>query len=197
MKKLRMLCPLLGFALTPAPAAAHLVSSGLGPAYDGIIHVALTPAEILAVAVLALFAGRRGPADARLVLFVLPAAWLAAAMIGAAPAAKLQGLLASLSLLLVGGLLAADAVVPRAITAGMAILVGVLHGWADGASMVGASRPAMLLGAATAIFSLIALLASFSVSLRRPWVLVAIRVAGSWTAAFGILLIGWSLRALH
>ncbi|MFA5058703.1 MAG: HupE/UreJ family protein [Opitutaceae bacterium] len=187
----------IGLALTPDPASAHLVSSGLGPAYDGIVHLALTPTEVLAVAVWALFAGRRGTADARLVMFILPAAWLAAAVMGLAPAARLQGFLVSLPLILLGGLLAADAAVPRVITVSVAILVGVLHGCVDGASMVGASRLPMLLGAATAIFILLALLASFSVSLRHPWALIAIRVAGSWTAAFGILLTGWSWRAMH
>lgn len=59
----------LGFASTPA--SAHLVSTGLGPLYDGITHFALTPEELLPMAALALPAGLRGPAHARLVVFTL------------------------------------------------------------------------------------------------------------------------------
>jgi len=33
------------------------------------------------------------------------------------------------------------------------------------------------------------------VSLRSGWQRIVIRVAGSWVAAIGLLLLGWSLRA--
>jgi len=32
------------------------------------------------------------------------------------------------------------------------------------------------------------------VSLRPAWSRIAVRVAGSWLAAIGLLMIGWSLR---
>jgi hypothetical protein len=32
------------------------------------------------------------------------------------------------------------------------------------------------------------------VSLGRPWMRIAVRVAGSWIAAIGLLLLGWALR---
>jgi hypothetical protein len=38
-----------------------------------------------------------------------------------------------------------------------------------------------------------ALAAAAVVSLRVPWARVVVRVAGSWTAATGLLLLGWSL----
>jgi urease accessory protein len=45
------------------------------------------------------------------------------------------------------------------------------------------------------IFVLIALLAAFVISLRRPWTRIAVRVAGSWVTATGLLLLGWALKA--
>ena len=51
-----------------------------------------------------------------------------------------------------------------------------------------------LVGIAGAIFLLAALLTAWVVSLRRPWARIAVRVAGSWVAAVGLLLLGWSLR---
>jgi hypothetical protein len=32
------------------------------------------------------------------------------------------------------------------------------------------------------------------VALRAPWARVAVRVVGSWIAAVGLLVLGWSLR---
>ena len=46
----------------------------------------------------------------------------------------------------------------------------------------------------TAIFVLVALVAAFVVSLRAPWARIVVRVAGSWIAAIGLFMLGWSLR---
>jgi hypothetical protein len=182
-------------ALVPIPAAAHLASTGLGPVYDGAYHFALSPEQFLPIAALALFAGRRGPAQARLVLFALPIGWLAAAFAGIAPPADLQPVLTALALLATGGLLAADAVLPRAATGLAALLLGGICGGADHAasSLDPPSVPATL-GGAAAIFVLVALIASLALPLRRAWTLIAVRVAGSWMAALGLLLAGWSIH---
>jgi urease accessory protein len=49
-------------------------------------------------------------------------------------------------------------------------------------------------GIVAAVFTLVALAASFVVPLRSAWARVAVRVAGSWIAAIGLLLIGWGVR---
>ena len=45
------------------------------------------------------------------------------------------------------------------------------------------------------LFVLVALAAGLVVALRTPWTRIAVRVAGSWIAAIGLLLLGWSFRA--
>jgi hypothetical protein len=45
-----------------------------------------------------------------------------------------------------------------------------------------------------AVFTLVALAGSLVVPLRATWSRVAVRVAGSWIAAIGLLLVGWGLR---
>src|SRR5438128_7140436 len=77
-----MLASVLLLASCPGQAAAHLVNSGLGPFYDGIAHLFVTPEDVLAVVALALLAGLGGKPCGRAVLFVLPAAWLAGALAG-------------------------------------------------------------------------------------------------------------------
>jgi len=45
------------------------------------------------------------------------------------------------------------------------------------------------------VFTLTALVTSLVVPLRMVWARVAVRVAGSWIAAVGLLLLGWTLRS--
>ena len=51
-----------------------------------------------------------------------------------------------------------------------------------------------LVGLALAAFVVIAIFSSFVVPLRRQWTLIIVRAAGSWTAASGLLMLGWTLR---
>ncbi len=67
---------------SPAPAAAHLVTTGLGPVYDGISHLLVSFDDLLPVLALALLAGLNGAAAGRRALFLLPGAWLLAGFAG-------------------------------------------------------------------------------------------------------------------
>jgi hydrogenase/urease accessory protein HupE len=182
--------------LVPATAHAHLVTTGLGPFYDGVSHFALTPEDLLPALALALLAGQRGSRAGRLALLALPGAWLAGGLVGlvlpgAAPAAALT----TASYLATGGLVAAEAPLAPAWISGLAAALGLLHGYANGTAMAG--PPSGLLGLAgvvAALFVLVALAAGVVVALRAPWARVAVRVVGSWIAAVGLLVLGWSLR---
>jgi hydrogenase/urease accessory protein HupE len=66
----------------PSVALAHLVNSGLGPFYDGALHLLLSPGDLLGLLAAALLAGLRGPRAGRLTVMVLPVAWLLAGLIG-------------------------------------------------------------------------------------------------------------------
>ena len=78
----------------------------------------------------------------------------------------------------------------------LSIAVGLLHGWLNGAAMAQAQREALgLLGIGGMTFVLVALVSAVAVSVRGVWARIAIRVAGSWIAAIGLLMLGWSLRA--
>ena len=75
-----------------------------------------------------------------------------------------------------------------------ATILGLLHGVLNGAGIAMAGREASaLLGIVGAIFVVSALVAAAVVSLRMPWARIVVRVAGSWTAATGLLLLGWSI----
>lgn len=102
----------LGLAMWPSGADAHLVTTGLGPVYDGLVHFALTPEDLVPALALALLAGLRGAAHGRRALFVLPAAWLLGGLLGLAGHGGMGPALTSISFLLLGSLVAADARVP-------------------------------------------------------------------------------------
>ena len=181
--------------LWPWRAEAHLVTTGLGPVYDGIGHLLVTPEDLLPVLALALFAGLRGASAGRCVLCVLPLAWLVGGSVGLL-APWLPALPSpALSFLILGTLVATDLRLPPMAVMALAIGLGLVHGCLNGVAMQQAGAGALgLLGILAALFVLVALVAAYVVSLQRPWTRIVVRVAGSWITAVGLLMLGWSLR---
>jgi hydrogenase/urease accessory protein HupE len=182
--------------LAPASAHAHLVNSGLGPFYDGVSHLALTPEDLLPAVALALLAGQRGAGSGRATLLALPAAWLLGGIGGMAwPAATSAGWPGTVSLVVLGGLVAAEARVPPAVVVVLAAVLGLFHGYLNGSAMVQARLGALgLAGIVVTLAAAVTLGAALVVAMRVPWGRIAVRVAGSWIAAIGLLALGWSLR---
>ena len=94
--------------MMPVRIPAHLVTTGLGPVFDGVGHVAVTPEDLLPVVALALLGGLGGKAYARRVLFALPAAWLIGGLLGLALGWAAPLAVTAVSFLVLGGLVAAD-----------------------------------------------------------------------------------------
>jgi len=190
---------LLGAAallLLPTSSHAHLVTTGLGPFYDGVSHFALTPEDLLPALALALLAGQRGSRAGRLALFALPGSWLLGGLLGLAlPTIDSATLLTTVSFLALGGLVAAEVRLrPEWVTA-LAIVVGLLHGYLNGAAMAQAKLGTLgIVGIVSTLFVLVALAAAMVVTIKVPWGRIAVRVAGSWIVAIGLLLLGWALR---
>jgi urease accessory protein len=178
------------------PAQAHLNSTGMGPLYDGLMHFFTSPEDLVPVLALALLAGLRGAAYGRRILFVVPTVWLLAGFLGfSSKSAGPHPVVAAGWFLLLGLLLAADVKLSlRGITV-LSALVGFYHGYWNGAGRGQSdSATVALLGLVFAIFVLIALSAAFVVHLRAEWARIAVRVAGSWIAACGLLMFGWATR---
>ncbi len=188
-------CTVAALLLASAHAQAHLATTGLGPVYDGISHLFLSVDDLLPVLAMALLAGLNGPTSARWAVFVLPTAWLAGGMAGfQGGLTSMPTGIASLSLLLLGILVAADVKLGPPVVATIASMLGLLHGGLNGADIATAGREASaVVGIAGAVFVVSVLITASVISLRMPWVRIVVRVAGSWTAATGLLLLGWSL----
>ena len=179
-----------------APQAhAHLLETGLGPVYDGIAHFALTPEDLLPALALAVLAGLRGSDHARRAIFVLPLAWLLAGFFGASLKVSLPDSLSWAPLLVLGGLVAADFRLSVAATTALAAALGLFLGLANGYAMEQAGPGFRgVVGIVSAAFIFTTLGTACAVAWNSGWLRIAWRVVGSWIAASGLLLLGWSLR---
>ena len=176
--------------LLPRPAAAHLVQSGLGGFYDGLLHPLVSVGELLPLLALALWSGLRGAGHARWLVLAVPLAWLAGYGLSGPAPGRAALLAAGGAGVLLGLLAAADARVPRPMLLAVGILVGLTHGAVLGAESSGLGA----VGSALTVGCLLAILGGEVAALRAEWTRVAARVLASWTAAVGLLQVGWMLR---
>jgi len=188
----------LAVMLTATPSAhAHLMNTGFGPFYDGLTHLFVTPEDLLPVIALALLAGLRGPRFGRAVLFALPVAWLVGSGAGLLITPQITLPVAeTIVTIALGALVAANCPLSIAAVGGLAILLGLLHGILNGSelSKTNASGQISAAGVAAALFVVVSLLAGQAASVRALWARVAVRVAGSWIVAIGLLMLGWAMR---
>ena len=99
------------------------------------------------------------------------------------------------SFLIVGGLLAADLELPLGVTGALIAALGLVLGYSNGLAMTASGQGARaVFGSTGAVFVLVTLVSALAAGTTITWIRIAWRVAGSWPAAIGILLLGWSLR---
>ena len=92
--------------------------------------------------------------------------------------------------------MAADLRLKRGTVATIVLGLGFCDGYIYGIRLQANGSGCLdLVGAIATIFVAVAVVAAFVIRLRRPWTRVAVRVAGSWIAATGLLLLGWSFRS--
>ena len=188
--------PLLAGMLAATPAQAHLMNSGFGPFYDGLAHPLISPEDLLPAMAMTLLAGLGGARQGRFVLAILPGAWLAGMAAGWAiglPAAPAW--LNAVATVLIGALVASDLRLPLTVVIAMAAALGALHGYDNGRDLAATSGGLVAIGGiACALFALVSLLAGQVAVLRAQWARLAVRISGSWIAAVGLLMLGWSVR---
>jgi urease accessory protein len=187
--------PVFALALGGSSASAHLITTGLGPVYDGISHFLMSPEDIIPALALALLAGQCGPKAARGVLFALPAAWFAGGLVGLVASPPALPPPTWLSFMLIGGLVAANLKLPNAAILALASVLGLFNGFLNGSALgSGGAGLEALIGISATVFVLAALPAAAVISFSWPTAKIAYRVLGSWTTATGMLMLGWSLR---
>ncbi|SBO43927.1 HupE/UreJ family protein [Cyanobium sp. NIES-981] len=187
--------PLAALLLAPAPAQAHLAETGFGGYYDGLAHLVLTPADLLLVLALGLWAVQQGPAACRWALAVVPGAWLLGGWIGLGlPETGDMALVANLGFMVCGLLVALRVRLHPQGWLGVAGVLSLLQGSTNGATMSHGGGLLALAGAASGVAVILALLCGQLLTIQRPWLAIGQRVLGSWIAAAGMLMLGWAAR---
>jgi hydrogenase/urease accessory protein HupE len=188
----------LGVVADPNNTAhAHLVTSGAGPFFDGVAHFFVSLDDLLVVVAASLFAGFLGKASARWVLLSLPLAWWVGMLLGVnfAMPWNSSDWATGITLLIAGLVLAANPTLPVWGVAVMVVVLGLLHGSWNGAAMRATQTSTIAsFGIVTAASVVTLLFSATAVSVQTPWHKIALRVIGSWIAAFGMLAIAWHFR---
>ncbi len=189
----------ISILLLPSVSQAHLVNTGLGPFYDGISHLAMSPDDLLSTLALALLAGLSGARAGRHVLFLLPSVWFVGGMLGLTVEKEVSlSFFSVLSFLVTGALVALACRPPLMVLLILTIGFGFLHGFLNGTAMSQTDAgPLSLVGISLAVFVLVSLISALVVSLKFQWATIAVRVAGSWVTAVGLLMFGWMVRGLN
>lgn len=188
--------------LTYAPLAfAHGSFKGLNDFYAGLLHPVTTPEHVLPFAAFGLLLGLHGQ-RAHGLAFVFP--FLLALGAALAVVVPEPGALAAVNIasaIVLGGLVAAAIPLTTWLLYAIALALGLTHGIANGEALqTGAVRWYMFLPglyvSALAIIVYCVAMVEWLVHLEKSWLRIAIRVAGSWIAAIGILVLAWQLRTV-
>jgi urease accessory protein len=179
--------------VSTTPALAHSPIMGIGGVFGGVIHALLIPEHGLSLLALGLVLGRQQQAARRPGLLIF-ATGLVCGLVGAALTSE-EMLAADVLLVATGilGLSVAAQWMPPFLALPLAAIAGIALGLdskPDGISADEGIR--MLAGSGFGAVLALVVVAEGSVYLRGNAPLIAARVAGSWIAAIGIMVL--SLR---
>jgi hydrogenase/urease accessory protein HupE len=194
----RALLLAIGWLAAATPAQAHLMNSGFGPFYDGLAHPLLSPEDLLPALAVILLAGLGGARQGRCVLATLPLAWLAGMAGGwAIGLPGVPAWLTAVATAAIGALVASDVRLPLTLVVAIAAALGALHGYDNGRDLAATTGALVaILGIASSLFATTSLVAGQVTVLKAPWARLAVRICGSWIAAVGLLMFGWSMRGV-
>jgi hydrogenase/urease accessory protein HupE len=162
-----------------------------------VAHFFVSLDDLLVVVALSLLSGLLGKTAARGLVLVLPLAWFVGMVLGLSIADRIDGSgWATAFTLLIGGLLLSfSPKLPTWMIALIAGMIGLAHGSWNGAAMRATETSVIAsFGIMTAAGVVALLLSAMAVSVQQSWQRIALRVVGSWVAAFGLLALAWHFR---
>ena len=181
-----------GLFLIPGLSHAHSVVKGAGDFYAGVLHPLTSLEHVLTFVALGLLAGQQGK-KSELVLPVFGVALVTGATASLWIALRYGGLLNIVSAVLFGSLLALAWPLSPVVFYGMAVLFGLSHGYANGSAMSEGIKPYLFVPgvglAGLAVSAYCMMISDYLLRRKANWIHIAVRVAGSWIAAIGLLAI--------
>lgn len=183
-----------------ADAHAHSAAKGIGDFYSGALHALTALEHVLPFVALGILAGQQGQ-KAEPVLGVFCIALLVGAILALwIPGVPYLAVLNISSTIALGGLVAVARPLPAPVFYALAIVFGLSHGFANGEGMAETTKPYLfipgvaLAGLVVTAYGLI--VTDWLLRRKTEWLQTALRVAGSWIAAIGILVLAVSGRTL-
>jgi hydrogenase/urease accessory protein HupE len=167
------------------------VNTRFGDFYGGMLHLLLSLEHVLPLLAMGLLAGLQPPASARWVVPALPLGLLCGILPAVlTPGHPFPGWLGMLTLVIPGLLVTlAWRPGPRSLAA-LAWGLGLIQGYGNGLA-IGDDIAPMLFGAGVLVggFLLITLISASILAMipRANWMDIAVRAAGSWLAALGLM----------
>jgi urease accessory protein len=180
----------IGALLLPALAAAHPIE-GVGDFYSGMLHPLLALEQIVPMIALSLLAGQQERRIAVRILGIFPAALIIGSCV--AQAFHLPPFYASVNtaaMVVLGLLVVLSRRMPQMPLLALTAVLGFCQGLPVGAEINGDLAPWRFIpGAGLTALIVIAYGVGLVRWLKAPWAQVAVRVAGSWVAAIGIMVL--------
>ena len=184
--------------LLPRGAQAHVQIQGLGEFASGGLQPLTTVPDLLLLVGLGLMLGQQRPLSFSTLAWVF-APLSAAALFFPAAAARdftVPAIIEAALVMAIGAQVALARCRPRWVERVSFALGGLALGLdSSGVSPPGALHLRALMGAWIAVFLIIADVAYYSALwARTPWVLIGVRVAGSWLVAISLLLLAFLVK---
>jgi hydrogenase/urease accessory protein HupE len=196
---LRCILTAFAFFAASAPAQAHLVETRLGDFYGGMLHP-LTgfedPLPWLALAILAAF---QDPKQLRWLLLVFPLGLLAGGALSLVfPTLPFVTMLSLTLFVLIGLCVAVARTLPSTLLIGLGLTVGLTHGYQNGQAMTDSTDHLLFILGVTSIGYVMVMMVTASAiaflqgqgARQGSWRAIALRAAGSWIAAIGLMVFG-------
>ncbi len=178
---------------------AHAMSASMNHFNAGFVHPLTAFEHVLAFAAVGLLIGQHGLQKAQFLILIFPlAVALGAAGARALPGLPLVAATNLVSLILFGALTALAKPLPHAALLAFCCAFGLTHGYANGsATTAQTSMLAFAAGLFAATFLVVAYgaaAAQYLLQRKISWIDIAVRVAGSWIAAIGLMALAIGMR---
>lgn len=195
--KIPLFISLLSLAILPGTALCHLVSTRFGEFYSGLLHPTTSLVHLVPWLTLGFLAAFQPLAQARTLLILFPLAVACGAIL-----ADWLGTFALVeyinlaSILVLGACVVWAKELPNYLLRGLTILFGLTHGNANAnIDLSGNGAILYLAGIMVAAYLSVCLTSAGGISIvnRYQWGKTAVRAAGSWVLAVGIIFSGFTL----
>lgn len=168
----------------------------------GLVHTLSAVEHLLPMIALGLMAAQQRQLKPEFVMACFLGALVAGALIAMVigPVAIGQATIMNVgSMVIIGCIIAAIPPLPGAVSYLLSALFGASHGYGNSATMIGTTNfhefiPGLLAASSMAL-TLGIVGAEFVHRLTQQWPRIALRVAGSWIAAIGLLILGFVFRS--